>query len=131
MLKWQIVLSKVIEANRLASDKEASTQALGERLSKTHDALRKEIAQLESTLNRLQLYLLPRVTQRDPVAIIAAEKRAEADLQELRRATAECTTDCAKSGHGDDPTNACAESCVGSDLVARLRACKNPSWLPF
>jgi hypothetical protein len=72
----------------------------------------------------------------DPFALALATQRGEADLQELRDMSHRCRNQCGISdqlgGAGpDDKAKACVASCSNKDLLARLKACAEPSWLPF
>jgi hypothetical protein len=90
-----------------------------------HEAMPK----LAAALNRLQLYLLPSMTTRDPVALMAAMKRGEADFQEVGAMTERCSAKCNALPHDKWPS--CYASCTDNDLLERVRACKTPTWLPF
>jgi hypothetical protein len=104
-----------------------STPELQKQIAETSEQGREEIARLNSTLSRLQAYLLPRFMQRDPVALAMATKRAQADLQELQANANRCVKQCATA-----PDNkACLESCGDPDLTVRLKSCIAPTWLPF
>jgi hypothetical protein len=97
--------------------------------------VRDGIAKLESTLNRLQLYLLPRIAHRDPVALAAAQDRGEADVRQVQAVSDRCVKDCGASNPlepSDDKKRACLDSCKpDTDLVTRVGACASPTWLPF
>jgi hypothetical protein len=68
----------------------------------TSAELLKRLAKLEGALYRLQVYLLPRIPATDPLALAAAIRRANADVEESS----------------------------GSDAqLARVSACENPAWL--
>jgi hypothetical protein len=108
------------------ANKTSPIPAVQENLTKASEELRKGLVQAESALNRLQAYLVPRVMARDPVALMAATQRGEADLRALESMAAQYA---ACRGVTDD--KACIDSYTDKDLVARIRACANPTWLPF
>jgi hypothetical protein len=115
VLKWQITQAKSIAA-----------------VANAADGPRNDLPQLESALNRLQLYLLPRIAYRDPVSLMGAQKRGEADTQELESMTQRCSARCLGADKGNhEQQGACWNSCADSGLIDRMRACRNPSWLPF
>jgi hypothetical protein len=68
----------------------------------TSAELLKRLAKLEGALYRLQVYLLPRIAAIDPLALAAAIRRANADVEES----------------------------AGNDAqLTRVSACENPAWL--
>ena len=69
----------------------------------TSSELLRRLAQLESTVYRLQLYMLPRIPGVDSLALAAAIRQANADIQESWNSQA---------------------------LLSRAAACENPPWLP-
>jgi hypothetical protein len=90
-------------------------------------AQRSALEKLGSALDRLRSYLVPRIGHRDPAGLRLAYKRGQDDIQQLDK-SAQCELECkAKS----KDSAACAESCTDKALVARMRACSEPSWLPF
>jgi hypothetical protein len=80
-------------------------------------------------LNRLQSYLVPRMGTLDMTALVLAGHRGEADYAELKAMTDRCSLKC--GGPPDDKWSACTKSCWDNDLIARVRACTTPTWLPF
>jgi hypothetical protein len=52
------------------------------------------VADRKSVLNRLQLFILPRMKYLDSSALLAANSRAESDIEEWSRVLRECTTKC-------------------------------------
>ena len=92
------------------------------------------IAERKSALNRVQLFILPRMKYLDATALLAATRRAESDLRESAAVGGKCLRQCAvpRAGEpGADQSNSCLRSCMGEDLQSRLEACRNPTWLPF
>jgi len=68
----------------------------------TSAELLKRLAKLEGALYRLQAYMLPRIPAVDPLALAAAIRRANADVEE---------------SSGNDAQ------------LTRVSACENPTWL--
>lgn len=132
VLQQQLTLAKQIDAMDTKSENDPTTPAdVRAQSLATREARQREIADLDSALKRLQAYLLPRFFQRDPVAMVAAQKRGETDWQQLADGMqSQCATRCAAITMSAEAV-ACINSCVNPELVARLKACKNPTWLPF
>lgn len=115
------------EAEHQANGPGTATYGAQDKFLQVLAGLKNRIAELESALKRLEAYLLPRVSQRDPIALAAAQKRGEADYQELMGG--ECGARCMAGSDAD--LSVCLNSCVSPGLVTRVKACKNPTWLPF
>ncbi len=96
--------------------------------------LPQKIAERESALNRVQLFILPRIKYLDATALLAATRRAESDLRESAAVGGRCLRQCAEPKAGEteaERSGSCLRSCMGGDLQSRLEACRNPTWLPF
>jgi hypothetical protein len=96
--------------------------------------LSQKIVERESALNRVQLFILPRMNYLDATALLAAIRRAESDRQESDAVSSKCSRQCTEPKAGKttaDGIASCLRSCMGSDLQSRLEACRNPAWLPF
>lgn len=96
-------------------------------VQKTH----KEQADL---VNRLQSYLLPKLSGLDAEPLLLAVKRAVVDLEEGKAAASACASRCEPSLQNGRPTqrwSACVDECLVSPLARRLRACSTPDWLPY
>lgn len=89
------------------------------------------IAERENTLNRLQLYLIPRTKYLDANAILAATSRAKSDLQDLRALSSKCLPKCNRQQRDPAVNEACLRNCMSGELEERIAACRTPSWLPF
>jgi hypothetical protein len=98
---------------------------------KTKAELPRTIANRESVLNRLQMFIVPRMKYLDSSALLAATNRADSDIEEWSRVMSECTTKCTRPPATTDKLDACLGECRSSDLSNRLEACRNPTWLPF
>ncbi|HVN46558.1 MAG TPA: hypothetical protein VMT66_15120 [Steroidobacteraceae bacterium] len=81
----------------------AAPSPLREHWIDTSMELLRRLAQLEGTVYRLQLYMLPRIPGVDSLALAAAIRQANADIQESWRS---------------------------ETLLSRAAACENPPWLP-
>lgn len=95
------------------------------------DSARDSLAKTQDVLNRLQLYLLPKMQTLNPAALAAAMARGEADMAELKASSARCAAKCPSLTL--DANQRCLASCTDAEaaLVVRVRACSNPTWLPF
>lgn len=96
-------------------------------------ALKKSKRDLESALNRVQLFILPRMPYLDSTALLAATRRADSDLRNSAGIQNKCMRECTESGTADRGSSCLQtwQTCIGGDLQSRLEACRNPTWLPF
>lgn len=103
--------------------------ALSRKLQNTQTEMQQYLVDSQSALRRLQLYVLPRMAHLDPTPLRIATKRAEEDLDLIRRKGSVCIPQCITS----IDTLKCASECanLGPDLSQRLESCRNLSWLPF
>ena len=126
VLQWQITWHQemVSSANKAPAE-------LPEQASQLDPHARENIEQLQAALNRLQSYLLPRIGHRDSSSMLLATSRGQSDLKALSAMTERCSAKCVIAGTPDDAKRACFDSCTDKDLVSRIRACANPTWLPF
>jgi hypothetical protein len=96
------------------------------------DGTQKELDHMKSALIQLQAYLKPVLDHRDLAPLMAAQKRADADLGQLEKQIDQCTSIC--SPPGEERTTAevhqCAKSCGDQSLRSRTTECENPTWLP-
>ncbi len=95
----------------------------------------KAITERQSALNRLQLYITPKIPYLDVDSLMAATSRAKADIQQFDTKSKSCTLECmgplkSDSAEKSDPVF-CFKTCSGVELNDRLAACRNPTWLPF
>ena len=96
-------------------------------VQKTH----KEQADL---VNRLQSYLLPKLSGLHAEPLLLAAKRAVVDLDEGKAAASVCTRRCEPSLQNGRPTqrwSACVDECLAGPLQTRLSRCRTPDWLPY
>lgn len=89
----------------------------------------------DSALKRLQAYLIPRLASLDPLAVLTANSRGAADVQELQGITSACTV-CSQAANTKNPAkpdySSCrANECEHKPVQDRLLSCGNPTWLPF
>jgi hypothetical protein len=123
ILQWQIdAMSRANSSVIIPGNDQTPEQ------QRAHGKLRRELEKVRSALDRLQSYLLPRMLNRDPMALALARKRGENDLQQLVKGADQCINEC-EAAKGEPAV--CAESCIDKALVERMRACADPSWLPF
>lgn len=102
---------------------------LKEWVTKSAETSRKLLAGYQANLNRLQLYLTPKLTSLDPLAIAGATHRAEADWQAYGGAVARCTLKCLKVPEKEQAE--CFSSCGDVPLLTRVTACRDPDSLPL
>ena len=96
---------------------------LKENLREGLNGAQRDIQNAQSELDRVNSYLLPRLSYLDATAILGALHRADADITASRQMN--CSAECQKD-------LACAQrECVRHDIVARFRVCRDLSWLPF
>jgi hypothetical protein len=88
------------------------------------------LAKLQSAQDRINAYLMPRLTSLEPTAMLAALRRAEADWREFQAITDRCGKKCNAIAAADQ-IGACWTSCTDDALIARINACAEPNWLPF
>lgn len=97
-------------------------------------AARASLNALTAALERIQLYLLPRMPYLDPVGLLAASTAAKKDLTEATKTAYSCFNTCTDSG---DLSQRCTNACTRKKMptISYLRkkwaACRKPSWLPF
>ena len=86
----------------------------------------------ENALNRVTLYLQPRLQFLDDSSMSAAAKNAEADWREWSGLPQQCRRDCdaVKSDANPNAFMTCVSQCVRGDLYSRLDVCRKPDWLP-
>lgn len=102
--------------------------------SPVRQAIQRDLRERAAALHRLRSYLLPKVDALATEPLIAAALRADSDLDEMKRVAGTCTTSCSQHLDGGSPTSRwslCTEECLSVPLVARLRGCRSPDWLPF
>ena len=123
------LLDSIMESMAAVTDDvpPAMRQEWKDSIEKSKRDLPEHIKARESALNRVQLFIIPRMRYLDPAALLSATARAKADIQENAADTRKCTNQCTTSGQ----IKSCMSACVNSDLSARLDACRNPTWLPF
>jgi len=98
------------------------------------DEQRQSLSRAQAALNRLQDYMLPKMQARDPAALLLATSRGTADFRDFKAMVERCGNRCntmSKAPDDQAKAKACWDSCEDKDLIARTRACQNPTWLPF
>jgi hypothetical protein len=90
-----------------------------------------DLAKLQSARDRLKAYMLPRMSHRDPMALALAGNRGEKDVDQFKAAMK--SIDQCAGGCSEDVacTSKCTTDGIDKDLVSRMQACRNPTWLPF
>jgi len=124
VVKAQIEIEN--QAIAMAEGQRQSPTPEAQNLVKEIPAMREDLAKRQTALDRLQLYLLPKMQALDPIALTAAMHRGDADVLELKASAQRCAAKCTSA----PDWNACISQC-NPDLSARVKACANPTWLPF
>lgn len=134
IIQWDLSMERsTVAAAEHQANSAAPTPESRALMEQAADLTRKDIPLMESVLTRLQAYLLPRILRRDPIALTAAQQRAEADLKALQDLANQCTSRCTSPPNHPENLEACVASCMtqGKDISERVKACRNPTWLPF
>lgn len=126
ILKWKV---SMIPPSELDTPNEPPE--MRQQMHDIDQKLLKLRSELQSALDRIKLYIMPRVPYRDPMPLMAATKRAEKDIQDLENEPAQCSQQCGRYYPNQEQLHACLGSCFDHDLEARMDACSNPTWLPF
>jgi gamma-glutamyl:cysteine ligase YbdK (ATP-grasp superfamily) len=124
-----------LKVKQLQQDFINSTAAAATSESEGHQMLRKMARDHNSDVNRLQSYLLPKISSLDVTALIAATNRAEADMKEVAETSNVCSPKCSQFIENGTLTNkwrACMDSCDAEyPAKGRVYACRSVNWLPF
>lgn len=91
--------------------------------------MQQNLVDSQSALRRLTLYILPRMADLDATSLLIAKKRAEEDVDLIRRKGNACIQQCIQSTDVSQCVSACAN--LGPEFKQRLQSCRNLSWLPF
>lgn len=103
------------------------------------EIVEKQLREARDSLARLQAYIEPRMAsaELDPVPLIAAMKRGQADIatynQELSTIIAECQQTCPPwKNPADEVALKCLAECpMQNPLLQRIGSCAKLDWLPF
>lgn len=95
--------------------------------------LKEEIEQINDNINRLKLFLLPRLSYLDPSAMLSASSRGEADFykqdgSQNQTLLKQCRDRCKNNENGGACGIACAEE---YPLNRRIFQCRDLSFLPY
>jgi hypothetical protein len=116
-----------IETNRAIlaeqSGQDPKPLALAQMTSDAHDHI-----------NRLQSYLLPRLPDLDALPLLAASKRADLDIAQLKSLANSCQqraiTECGVAGGAKCLVDS-YHTCTRGELLDRVQSCTSLDWLPF
>ena len=107
----------------------AAPQTTRHNVADTLENLRSLDRMFQSNMSRLQAYLVPRTSQLEPNALLAAHARGRADLERLN--ASDILTTCFKKCNAS-VTSTCAAACMAEDpLYRRVATCGNLDFLPF
>jgi hypothetical protein len=90
----------------------------------------------KAILNKLHLYLLPRLLYLDPLGLVGAQTAAKDDLARIKSALSSCQNECPASLESS-ALQTCSTECTTRampDLAAvqkKLKSCQDLEWLPF
>ena len=109
------------------------------RLRDFADERQEDLREAEDLLNRLQLYLAPRVAYLDPTSLLAASRRGEIDIAAFvprwDTVFGKCAADCkliGSSGAQYESAVKCTAACTTQDdLLVRVRSYATETFLPF
>ena len=129
VVKAQISLQQhmISESDEAANN--ATTPQVRQQWLDTSSELLQGLARLEGVLNRLQVYLLPRIHTLDPYALATALRQGDADFQESRETADRCAVECGRLRAANE-VQACGTSCGDKAVLTRVIECDNPTWLP-
>ena len=89
----------------------------------------REQSNRQQTLQRIRLYIVPRISYLDSSSLLAAMTSAKADKTNYANKVQETATTCHPRCQSD---TACLARCAGVvEITSRFEACRNPTWLPF
>jgi len=129
VLKAEINLQQhMISASDEAANNATSPQVRQQWLD-TSSELLQGLARLEGVLNRMQVYLLPRIHTLDPYALATALRQGDTDYEESRAIADRCAVECGRL-QATNELQACSSACGDRALLTRVSACDNAAWLP-
>lgn len=84
----------------------------------------------EAVLNRLELYVMPRLDRIETIGMLAAMTRASADIEAMGQET-DISVKCGLVCGSDSDCDTKCKAPSSSDLQTRFEGCRKPDWLPF
>jgi hypothetical protein len=88
---------------------------------------RKRLAYYQDLLDRFSSQVDLHVPVSEGSPLITERYHGEQDLLEWRSAVDACSRKCSSA---DGPRDTCADTCMDKELVARIKSCDAPDWLP-
>jgi hypothetical protein len=90
------------------------------------------LAGMTNQLQRLKLYLVPRISPLEPLGLTTAMQRAKEDLAQSEQYGKSCQTKCKQSANKRaSAEGACLDECIAEDPVrSRFKDCFDLRWLP-
>ena len=88
-----------------------------------------QIANSQTTLGTLQLYLMPRLPYLDPMSVAAAYQAGENDHRRFSVEAGNCNRACVAVVNGD--IRACILGCANTASALKVRSCTGAAFLPF
>jgi hypothetical protein len=120
----------------------AASSAGDQELTQTRTMTLQEISNSNASLQRIELYLNPRVGYLDPTGLMAAMVAAKNDVSRISATVRACSRQCPIRGTTTEEAaqllQKCVHDCVekampdADSLSSKLKSCRAPSsWLPF
>lgn len=131
VIKKQLSAIKVEISPQPQSPASTDNAVLNDALRALQLSMQRQTKILQDNLNRVQLYLLPRLKYLDSDAILAAHRRGEVDFQRQRDtgAAAKCRSECSDLM---ETSNQCLAECMRRDpLNKRIFQCRDLDFLPY
>jgi hypothetical protein len=134
VLKWQIAdLQAGLNKAEAGENAPPMSPELQQYVAKQRAEGHEMLAKLQTAWNRIDAYLTPKFTLLEPLAMLTALQRGEADWRDFMAMADRCTKKCYYTTPmlPKDEAGACFNSCKDDALIARINACADPTWLPF
>jgi len=129
VIRAEIDLQRHLISASDAAAASASTPALRQQWIDTSAELLQGLAKLEVVRYRLQAYMLPRIPALDSSALATAMRQGDSDFHESRVIADNCAAECNPGQTSNQQPSACSASCGDKDLLSRVSACHQPTWL--
>jgi len=129
VLRAEIDLQHHLISASDAAAASAITSELRQQWIDTSSELLQGLAKLEVVRYRLQAYMLPRIPALDSSALATAMRQGDSDFHESRVIADNCAAECNPGQTSNQQPSACSASCGDKDLLSRVSACHQPTWL--
>lgn len=90
------------------------------------------VSKLQTNLNRVQSYLIPKFPYVDSTGLLAASNRGKIDKQTTQRHWAMCIDRCNSKSSTQQQWMSCEAACDQEEpATSRVKTCDQIDWLPF